>query len=291
MRPRSAAARWTALPSTGLGAAVRSIAGLCPPPCSPPVRQRTPSLAPADRAGLRNLVLALGDVVGGAEQNGTLEKLRLRGGGASGTIDSITIGTDAAAKDGLLDASLRSPWRASRRQLIPDGPLSDYVPRRLAAHPHISGVPASDLIALLLRAIDSDHSPCCRSRRWRCSPRARSGWPRRTGFDLGDARLQASGMATIAAPDNHRHRPHHRHRAGGADPPRRHRARTAERRADADPGQGHRRTAGRHHRVERHLRRRPCQGERHRLHRADAPAACPGAGGRPPARRPNGPAR
>jgi hypothetical protein len=134
------------------------------------------------------------------EQETTLEKVRLDAGGISGTLDRLSIGEQTAAPDGMLDASLHLSMQGIDSPLIPKGPLRDYLPRRLAFTPRLSGVPANDLIALLLRAIDSDDPKAVLEEAGGLLAKG----PLKAGvddvlLDFGAATLKGSGTMTIAA--------------------------------------------------------------------------------------------
>jgi hypothetical protein len=184
-----------------LGAAVRSIGRLVPAAMQAAGKAAAPgSLTPEDRARLRDLVLALSGLLGGMEQETTLEKVRLDAGGISGTLDRLSIGEQTAAPDGMLDASLHLSMQGIDSPLIPKGPLRDYLPRRLAFTPRLSGVPANDLIALLLRAIDSDDPKAVLEEAGGLLAKG----PLKAGvddvlLDFGAATLKGSGTMTIAA--------------------------------------------------------------------------------------------
>ena len=170
-----------------LGAALRGLAG--------PV--------PADRAGLRELVFLLRDLLGGARQETTLEGVRLDIGGQRGSLASLTIGGRAAAIDGLLDLSVRLSLEGIDSPLFPPGPLRDYLPRRLALAPHLSGIPVDALVSLLLRAIDGGDPETLRAEALELIGKA----PLKAGLDdlvldLGPAVLKASGTMTVVGPDD-----------------------------------------------------------------------------------------
>jgi hypothetical protein len=187
-----------------LGTAVRNVTGLLPTAMLAAGKAGVPgSITPADRARLRDLVLALRDLLGGVQQEVTLEKLRLEAGGMSGTLDKLTIGGRAEAPDGMLDASLQLSMDGVNSSLVPDGPLRDYLPRHISLTPSISGVPAADAMALLQRAIDSDDP---QSLLGEATGLLGKG-PLKAGLDdvvldLGDAVLKGSGTLTVIAADD-----------------------------------------------------------------------------------------
>jgi len=187
-----------------LGAAMRSISGLLPAATQAAGAAGVPAaIAPKDREGLRALVIALRDLLGGVRHEMTLERLRIDVAGQGGTVDSLTVGGSAAAPDGMLEASLHLAAVGFDSPLIPQGPLRDYLPRRIALSPRVSGLPMKDVMALLLRAIDEDDKDALQGEAVALLAKG----PLEVGLDdvvvdLGSAVLKAGGTMTIAAPDD-----------------------------------------------------------------------------------------
>ena len=183
-----------------LAAAVRGLTGLMPAAGD----ARGPdAIAADDRARLRNLVLILRDLLGGAQEEPTLEHVRLDIGGQRGSLASLTIGGRAAAADGMLDVSLRLSMEGIDSPLFPQGPLRDYLPRRIALTPHLSGIPADALLSLLLRGLDGGEPEMLQAEALGLIAKA----PVKAGLedlvlDFGPAVLKASGTVTVAAPDD-----------------------------------------------------------------------------------------
>jgi hypothetical protein len=103
----------------------------------------------------------------------------------------------------MLDASLHVAMAGIDSPLIPQGPLRDYVPRRIALTPHLSGIPAHDLIALLLHAIDTGDQTSLQADAIALLAKG----PLKAGLDdvvldLGGTVLKANGAVTIAALDD-----------------------------------------------------------------------------------------
>ena len=170
-----------------LGAALRGLAG--------PV--------PADRAGLRELVFLLRDLLGGARR-----RPRWR---ACGSISAASAARSPASPSAAVPPPLTAcwicrcgcRWRASNSPLFPPGPLRDYLPRRLALAPHLSGIPVDALVSLLLRAIDGGDPETLRAEALELIGKA----PLKAGLDdlvldLGPAVLKASGTMTVVGPDD-----------------------------------------------------------------------------------------
>jgi len=73
----------------------------------------------------------------------------------------------------MLDASFNLAVEGFDSPLVPQGPLHDYLPRRIALTPRVSGVPADDLMSLLDRAIDGADKDSLQAEALACSPRGR----------------------------------------------------------------------------------------------------------------------
>jgi hypothetical protein len=187
-----------------LGAALRSIRDMVPAAMQAAGAAGMPdAVTPEDRAALHDLVVALRDLLGGVQQETTLEHIGFDVGGMGGTLASLTIGGRAAASDGMLDASLHLAMEGIDSPMIPKGPLRDYLPRRLALTPHLSGIPANDAVSLLLRAIDAGDAALLQAEALGLLAKG----PLKAGLDdvlldLGVAVMKGNGTMTIAAPDD-----------------------------------------------------------------------------------------
>lgn len=159
--------------------------------------------AASDRAGLRRLVLALRDLLGGGQQETSLERVRIDIGGQGGTLAGFTLGGRASGSDGMVDLSVRLDMEGIDTPLFPAGPLHDYLPRRIALTPHVSGIPAAELVALLLRALDEGNQDTLQADALDLVSKG----PLKAGLDdvvldLGAAVFKASGTVVIAAADD-----------------------------------------------------------------------------------------
>lgn len=184
-----------------LATVIRSLSGLLPAALARGGAAPA-DLTPEDRARLRALVVAARDLLGGAQQETTLEQVRLDAGGQGGTLAKLTIGSKAVAADGKLDAALRLVLDGIDTPLVPPGPLRDYLPRHLTFAPRISGLPLDALMRLLLRGIDGDQPETLQ---------ADAGTLLETSpvqvaiddfvLDLGPATIKATGATTVIRPD------------------------------------------------------------------------------------------
>jgi hypothetical protein len=119
-------------------------------------------------------------------------------GGQSASLEGLTFAASAAAPGGKLDFSFTLMLDGLDTPMLPPGPLRDYLPRRVALTPHITGVPMDDVVALVLRAIDNKDAP---------PPQAEiigllAKGPLKVGLenvviDLGDVGLKGDGALTI----------------------------------------------------------------------------------------------
>jgi len=187
-----------------LGAIVRTVSGLVPTATQAASTAAVPnSIAPDDRTRLHDLVAALRDLLGGVQAQTKLERIRVDVGGQRGTLASLTIGSHAAAPGGMLNASFNLAVEGFDSPLVPQGPLHDYLPRRIALTPRVSGVPADDLMSLLDRAIDGADKDSLQAEALGLLAKG----PLKIGLedvaiDLGAATLKANGSVTIAAVDD-----------------------------------------------------------------------------------------
>ena len=187
-----------------LGSVVRSLTGLLPSAVLAASAGGAPdSITPEDRDRLRALVGALRDLLGGVRAETVMEKVKLEVAGQTGTIERVSLAGGGAAPGGKLDASLRMAWEGIDSPLVPKGPLRDYLPRRITLAPHLSGLPADELMALLLRAIDADDPSALADE---ASDLLAKG-PLKLGLDelvldLGAAVLKATGAVTVAGTDD-----------------------------------------------------------------------------------------
>jgi hypothetical protein len=187
-----------------LGAIVRTVSSLVPTAVQAAGAGAAPnSITPEDRTRLHALVAAVRDLLGGYQGQTKAEHIRVDVGGQHATLASLTIGGHAAAPGGMLDASLNLAVEGFESPLVPQGPLHDYLPRRIALTPHVSGVPAADLMSLLDRTIDDADKDALQAEALGLLAKG----PLKVGLedvaiDLGAATLKANGSVTIAAMDD-----------------------------------------------------------------------------------------
>ncbi len=187
-----------------LGAAVRGMMALLPGAApGPDAAGAAESFSPQDRARLRDLVLAVRDLLGGARQETTLDHLRFEIGGQGGTVASVSFGGAAAATNGIAEVSMRLSVDGVDVPAVRQGPLRDYLPRHLTLAPRVSGIPADELASLLLRALDGDDPQLLQAEAFNVLGKS----PLKAGFDdmvldLGAAVVKASGTVTIGASDD-----------------------------------------------------------------------------------------
>ena len=116
---------------------------------------RPMELSDKERAAAQDMLVALVRLLGGFEQHATLENLHLAGRGYSGHAAKLSFGFGAGAPHGRSLVHLEMALDGLDSPDIPAGVLRDYLPHHIAIAPRISGLPSTDLHALLLRAIDS----------------------------------------------------------------------------------------------------------------------------------------
>jgi hypothetical protein len=124
------------------------------PAAAPPATHVT--VTAQDRATLREAVVALQDLSSGFDEQATLQDVHVAGGGHGGHADKLSLGMAVDAPEGLLRLRYNIGLDGLDSPEIPAGVLRNFLPRHIALTPRLSGLPATDVIALLLRAIDSN---------------------------------------------------------------------------------------------------------------------------------------
>lgn len=181
-----------------LATLIRSIAALVP--TLPGTKD---SLNPDQRTLARTAVFALRDLFGNAEASQTMEGIHFTADGHSGSADRFGLGTTMGVADGKLELGTSITLEGFDSPDIPKGVFRDYLPRKIALKPRISGIPSDDLIKLMLRAIDSDASDMAELQ---ASAMALLGaGPLEIaiddlGIDLGRATLEGNGSIDVASP-------------------------------------------------------------------------------------------
>ena len=122
-------------------------------------KKKAPAPAPvamtaADRDTLRRMITALSLLASGVEERGAVQDMVIDAGGHGASIKRAVFGFGATAPEGRSDLRMSMSFEGIDSPDIPDGPVRDYLPKRVAFAPHLSGVPASDVWALMLRAVD-----------------------------------------------------------------------------------------------------------------------------------------
>ncbi|MCX7381815.1 MAG: DUF2125 domain-containing protein [Alphaproteobacteria bacterium] len=110
-------------------------------------------------AGQRKLMHSVLDSLGGLfirlETEQTWSGLTVATDGGSGQLDKISLATRMAAPGGKAEVALRLELAGLTTALLPQGPIRQLMPRRIAIAPRLTGLPKSEVLALLGRAIDS----------------------------------------------------------------------------------------------------------------------------------------
>ncbi len=115
-----------------------------------------PDLSPEDKTAAHEGLLALVDLLGGFDEQGTMENIRFGVAGHSGHLDKLALGLGVGAPEGRTMIRFALGLDGFDSEDIPPGVYRDYVPRHTALALHLGGLPAADLRALLLRAGDSE---------------------------------------------------------------------------------------------------------------------------------------
>ncbi len=119
-------------------------------------QQDAPKLTDENRASLHTALTALAGMMGGFDEQVTLENLHLSGSGHGGRLAKMVSGLSVGAPDGRALIRFDLTLDGLDSPEIPAGVYRKYLPRHIALAPRVGGVPAADLRALLLREADSN---------------------------------------------------------------------------------------------------------------------------------------
>ena len=114
------------------------------------------TLTPVLRAALRAALVAMQDLSTGMDEQVTLENVHLQAAGFSGRAQKISMGMGIDAPDGKLALKMTYGLDGMDSPDLPAGVIREYLPRHFLLAPRVSGVPGADVMALLLRAVDTD---------------------------------------------------------------------------------------------------------------------------------------
>ena len=165
----------------------------------------TPELSPEDKTAAHEGLVALADLLGGFDEQGTMENVRFGAAGHSGHLDKLALGLGVGAPDGRTTIRFALGLDGIDSEEIPPGVYRDYVPRHTSLALHLGGVPAADLRALLLRAGDSEgNDPHLQE----AALALLANGPLVLGldslaFDFGPTTLQAKGEFRVRAEDDY----------------------------------------------------------------------------------------
>jgi hypothetical protein len=113
-------------------------------------------LSPEMRASLREALTAARNLTDGFGEKVSLENVVVEAAGHGGHASRFEAGMGIAAPDGLLMLRINFLLDGLDSPEIPPGALHDYLPRHIAFAPRIGGIPAKDVMDLLILAVDSD---------------------------------------------------------------------------------------------------------------------------------------
>ena len=191
-----------------VGSIIRSAAELVPvieaaSKSAPPSDDAKPPVPEAARPAARALLASLRNLLGGYEQQFTMQQIKFDAGGHSGSLANAAMGVGGGAPDGKLDFHMTMALDGPDSPEIPPGIIHDYLPRHLAFKPHISGVPSQDLADLISRAIDSNGSDDDELTQMAIGLLAKG--PLSVGLDdlsldMGPGSLKGSGAVQVSSP-------------------------------------------------------------------------------------------
>lgn len=170
-----------------------------------PAMPKMPPLTTAQRGVLHRMLDALHDAYGSTNQVLTVEGVAFNGQGHDVTLQRLALSQSLAAADGKADVKMRIAVDGIDSPELPPGALHDLVPHRFVLAPHFSGMPVSDLFAMISKAVDTDDPKADDFAADGTAMLAHS--PITAGldelaFDMGPAKLAASGSIRTSGPGN-----------------------------------------------------------------------------------------
>jgi len=115
-----------------------------------------PTLSDEQKAAAHDALVALADLISGFDEQSSMENLHFSASGHSGHLGKFDSGLTVAAPDGRVGIHFHFLLDGFDSPDVPPGVFRDYLPRHIAIAPRITGIPAADLHALILRAADSN---------------------------------------------------------------------------------------------------------------------------------------
>ena len=121
-----------------------------------PKRAPKANLDKNGRAALRAAVVAMQSLCSGFDEQYSLEDMRVKSAEFSGHVGKFSSGMAMSAPDGMLRMRLNFVLDGIDSPNVPEGVYREYLPRHIALTPRLGGVASDKVMALLLKAIDSD---------------------------------------------------------------------------------------------------------------------------------------
>jgi len=162
------------------------------------------TLPPEARATVRVALEAAADLLDGFTEEAVFKNVRWHAGKLDGTAHAVAARIALAAPDGRIALHLRLAVDGAASNTVPPGPLRDLLPRHIAIAPHIGGVPAAKLHALLAAALQDGASDAALEAQGEA---LLSDGPLTIGIDelaadAGPAQLQGKGEVRVIAADD-----------------------------------------------------------------------------------------
>ena len=185
----------------GIGSLLRStlalgkLMGDAPPPPS--------GLTPAQADATKAVIRAFGELLTLVDFDETLEGMHIKAAAFSGQLAKVSLGGGFGAPKGDSEVHLRFAMEGISSPDLPPGPLLDFVPRRIAFSPHVSGLQKADLIQLLSTAADSPNGDMSQATAQGMAMLDKT--PVNVGvddliIDIGVAKLTGSGGLDVSSP-------------------------------------------------------------------------------------------
>ena len=148
---------------------------------------------------LRTLVQALQDFASELTMGETIDGVAVLYGPYSGTASQLRIGVGAKSDGGLLQAHMDLGLDGLALPDLPPGGMADFLPRRIALRPVLSGVPTQQLVQLLAARGPNDADQPSEFAALFSRERVSAGLES-FAVDIGGANFAGMGTVTMASP-------------------------------------------------------------------------------------------
>ena len=205
VRELTARSKGIGVSPANIGTAIRAIAALAGDVIASPDRARADAPTAGQRKLMHTVLDSLAALFVRLETEQTWSGLTATTPAGSGQLDKLSVATRMAAPGGKAEFAAQLELAGLTTSLLPAGSMRQLVPRRIAIAPRFTGVPKSEVLALLGRAIDTAGDPDTDLAGDALALLADN--PATIALDdldidLGISRLRGSGEVNVAAADD-----------------------------------------------------------------------------------------